>query len=102
MTHTANNTDCTHCGAAIGECDGYCNALPNELDDATEMPVAAKPMTFDQYQDHHAERLQAATYLQLLSEAAKWYEIHRNENSIHGAIMVVLIQNEMQRRLPKS
>jgi len=27
------STDCTVCGASIGECDGFCTALPNELDD---------------------------------------------------------------------
>lgn len=29
-------TDCKHCGAPVGECDGNCDALPNELDDASE------------------------------------------------------------------
>ena len=29
-------TDCSTCGASIGECDGYCTALPNELDDESE------------------------------------------------------------------
>jgi hypothetical protein len=27
---------CSTCGASIGECDGYCTALPNELDDESE------------------------------------------------------------------
>jgi hypothetical protein len=27
---------CRVCGAAAGECDGYCTALPNELDDVSE------------------------------------------------------------------
>ena len=35
------NTACTVCGAAIGECNGYCSALPNELDDASEMPISS-------------------------------------------------------------
>jgi hypothetical protein len=30
------STDCPVCGALIGECDGFCTALPNELDDAPE------------------------------------------------------------------
>jgi hypothetical protein len=30
------NNDCPVCGALVGECDGYCNALPNELDDESE------------------------------------------------------------------
>jgi len=29
-------TDCSTCGASIGECNGYCTALPNELDDESE------------------------------------------------------------------
>jgi hypothetical protein len=33
MNNTQHDTDCTVCGAAIGECSGYCTALPNELDD---------------------------------------------------------------------
>jgi len=37
MNNTQHNTDCPACGAAIGECDGYCPALPNELDDTTEI-----------------------------------------------------------------
>lgn len=36
MNNTQHNTDCPACGAAIGECDGYCPALPNELDDVIE------------------------------------------------------------------
>jgi len=27
---------CHDCGASIGECDGNCTALPNELDDESE------------------------------------------------------------------
>lgn len=30
------NDDCKHCEAAVGECDGNCDALPNELDDTSE------------------------------------------------------------------
>ena len=30
------NDDCKHCNAPIGECDGNCDALPNELDDESE------------------------------------------------------------------
>ena len=28
--------DCKHCNAPVGECDGNCDALPNELDDESE------------------------------------------------------------------
>jgi hypothetical protein len=28
--------DCKHCNAPVGECDGNCDALPNELDDTSE------------------------------------------------------------------
>jgi hypothetical protein len=31
-----STTACLTCGASIGECDGYCTALPNELDDESE------------------------------------------------------------------
>jgi len=27
---------CLTCGAVLGECSGYCTALPNELDDESE------------------------------------------------------------------
>ena len=27
---------CSTCGAVLGECSGYCTALPNELDDESE------------------------------------------------------------------
>jgi len=36
MKNAQHNTDCPACGAAIGECDGNCTALPNEQNDETE------------------------------------------------------------------
>jgi hypothetical protein len=36
MNNAQHKTDCLACGAAIGECDGNCTALPNEQNDETE------------------------------------------------------------------
>ena len=90
------NTACTVCGAAIGECDGYCSALPNELDDSSENQ---QPSGFDSFWDIQAERLQSVEYGDLYGELMTWYRDLHKDNSIQAAVMTSIIKLEIARRL---
>ena len=95
MQNTMNNTDCPNCGAAIGECSGYCNALPNELDDASDNK---QPTMFDGFWDMHAERVKSVDYGDLYGELMTWYKELHKENGILAAVMTSIIKQEIARR----
>ena len=89
------NTDCPACGAAVGECDGNCTALPNEQHDKTEN---AQPTMFDGYWDMHAERVKSVEYGDLYGELMTWYKELHVENGIQAALMTSIIKLEIARR----